>query len=135
MNDRSLRQLPSVWVVQQMGYRVKTDSILPRPLRLWPFYVWSEDFKDLKKSLGNIFVGFTFDKKPVYARDLKAENAMAILLKDAIKPNLVQTLEKNPAIFHGGPFANIAQGTNSILATKIGLSLVKLRSHRSRVWC
>jgi formate--tetrahydrofolate ligase len=73
--------------------------------------------------LGNIFVGFTFDKKPIFARDLKAENAMAILLKDAIKPNLVQTLEKNPAIIHGGPFANIAQGTNTILATKMGLSL------------
>jgi formate--tetrahydrofolate ligase len=83
----------------------------------------SEDFKDLKKRLGNIFVGFTFDRKPVYARDLKAENAMAILLKDAIKPNLVQTLENNPAIIHGGPFANIAQGTNTIIATKIGLSL------------
>ena len=64
-----------------------------------------------------------YDKKPIFARDLKAENAMAILLKDAIKPNLVQTLEKNPAIIHGGPFANIAQGTNTILATKIGLSL------------
>jgi len=73
--------------------------------------------------LGDIFIGFTYDKKPVFARDLKAENAMAILLKDAIKPNLVQTLEKNPAILHGGPFANIAQGTNTILATKMGLSL------------
>ncbi len=73
--------------------------------------------------LGNIFVGFTFDKKPIYARDLNAENAMAILLKDAIKPNLVQTLEENPAIIHGGPFANIAQGTNTIIATKMGMSL------------
>src|SRR5690606_35916698 len=63
------------------------------------------------------------DKKPVFARDLKAEGAMAALLKDAIKPNLVQTLEGNPAIIHGGPFANIAQGTNSVLATKMGLSL------------
>jgi len=72
---------------------------------------------------GNIFIGYTFDKKPVFARDLKAENAMAILLKDAINPNLVQTLEGNPAILHGGPFANIAQGTNTILATKMGLSL------------
>jgi len=65
----------------------------------------------------------TYDKKPVYARDLKAENAMAILLKDAVQPNLVQTMEGNPAIIHGGPFANIAQGTNTILATKMGLSL------------
>ena len=81
------------------------------------------DFDNLKERLGNIFIGFTFDRKPVFARDLKAENAMAILLKDAIKPNLVQTLEENPAIIHGGPFANIAQGTNSIIATKMGLSL------------
>lgn len=68
-------------------------------------------------------MGFTFDKKPIFARDLKAQGAMALLLKDAIKPNLVQTLEGNPAILHGGPFANIAQGTNTILATKMGLSL------------
>jgi formate--tetrahydrofolate ligase len=83
----------------------------------------SENFEDLKRRLGNIYVGSTHDKKPIYARDLKAENAMAILLKDAIRPNLVQTLEGNPAIIHGGPFANIAQGTNTILATKMGLSL------------
>ena len=81
------------------------------------------NMEDLKKRLGDIFVGFTFEKQPIFARDLKAENAMTILLKDAIKPNLVQTLEHNPAIIHGGPFANIAQGTNTIIATKMGLSL------------
>ena len=81
------------------------------------------DFENLKERLGNIFIGFTYDKKHIFAKDLKAENAMAILLKDAIKPNLVQTLEENPAIIHGGPFANIAQGTNTIIATKMGLSL------------
>ena len=83
----------------------------------------AKNIEDLKEKLGNIFIGFTFDKKPVYARDLKAQGAMALLLKDAIKPNLVQTLEGNPAIIHGGPFANIAQGTNTIIATKMGLSL------------
>jgi formate--tetrahydrofolate ligase len=83
----------------------------------------SKDIDDLKLRLGSIFVGYTFDKKPIFARDLKAQGAMALLLKDAIKPNLVQTLEGNPAILHGGPFANIAQGTNTILATKMGLSL------------
>jgi len=83
----------------------------------------AESFSDLKKRLGNILVGFNMDREPIYARDLKAENAMAILLKDAVKPNLVQTLEGNPAIIHGGPFANIAQGTNTILATKMGMSL------------
>jgi formyltetrahydrofolate synthetase len=76
-----------------------------------------------KNKLGNIFIGFTFDKKPIFARDLNAQGAMALLLKDAIKPNLVQTLEGNPAILHGGPFANIAPGTNTIIATKMGLSL------------
>ena len=81
------------------------------------------NISDLKEKLGNILVGFTFQKEPVYARQLNAEKAMAILLKDAIKPNLVQTLEGNPAIIHGGPFANIAQGTNTIIATKMGLSL------------
>jgi len=73
--------------------------------------------------MGNIYVGDTFDKQAIYARDLKANGAMAALLKDAIKPNLVQTLEGNPALIHGGPFANIAQGTNSVIATKMGLAL------------
>ena len=81
------------------------------------------DFSDLKERLGNIYIGQTFEKKSIYAKDLNAENAMAILLKDAINPNLVQTLEGNPAIIHGGPFANIAQGTNTILATKMGMTL------------
>ena len=85
--------------------------------------MYGYDIADLKTKLGNIFVGYTFDRKPIYARDLNAENAMALLLKDAIKPNLVQTLEHNPAIIHGGPFANIAQGTNTIIATKMGMSL------------
>ena len=72
--------------------------------------------------MGNIFVGYTYDKEPIYAKDLKAQGAMTALLKDAIKPNLVQTIEGNPAIIHGGPFANIAQGTNSVIATLMGMS-------------
>jgi formate--tetrahydrofolate ligase len=83
----------------------------------------AKDIEDLKEKLGNIFIGFTHERKAIYARDLKAHGAMAALLKEAIKPNLVQTLENTPAIIHGGPFANIAQGTNSLLATKMGLSL------------
>ena len=83
----------------------------------------AENFSDLQERLGNIYIGNTFEGKPVFARDLKAVGAMAILLKHAIKPNLVQTLEGNPAIIHGGPFASIAQGTNTIIATKTGLSL------------
>lgn len=123
MNDRSLREIviglggTGNGIPRQDGFNITPAS------EVMAILCMSENFEDLKNKLGNIFIGFTFEKKPVYARDLKAENAMAILLKDAIKPNLVQTLEGNPAIIHGGPFANIAQGTNTILATKMGLSL------------
>jgi len=122
MNDRALRQIvigmgDKNGVVREEGFNITPASEVMAILCL------SQDFEDLKQRLGNIFVGYTYDKKPVFARDLKVENAMAILLKDAIKPNLVQTLEGNPAILHGGPFANIAQGTNTIIATKMGLSL------------
>lgn len=123
MNDRSLRQIviglggtPN-GISREDGFNITAAS------EVMAILCMSQDFEDLKKRLGNIFVGYTFDRKPIYARDLQAENAMAILLKDAILPNLVQTLEGNPAILHGGPFGNIAQGTNSIIATKMGLSL------------
>lgn len=123
MNDRALRQITiglggtANGIPREDGFNITPAS------EIMAILCMATGFEDLKERMGNIFVGFTFDKKPVFARDLKAENAMAILLKDAIKPNLVQTLEKNPAIIHGGPFANIAQGTNTILATKMGLSL------------
>ena len=83
----------------------------------------SENIADLKEKLGNILIGYNKEDKPIYAKDLKAQGAMAVLLKDAIKPNLVQTLEHTPAIIHGGPFANIAHGCNSIIATKLALKL------------
>ncbi|MBS3993596.1 MAG: formate--tetrahydrofolate ligase [Bacteroidetes bacterium] len=123
MNDRSLRNITiglggtANGIPREDGFNITPAS------EVMAILCMAKDFNDLKKRLGDIFVGFTFDNKPVFARDLKAENAMAILLKDAIKPNLVQTLEENPAIIHGGPFANIAQGTNTIIATKMGLSL------------
>ncbi|MFT5761329.1 MAG: formate--tetrahydrofolate ligase [Polaribacter sp.] len=123
MNDRALRDITiglggtANGVPRQDGFNITPAS------EVMAILCMTTNFENLKKRLGDIFIGFTFDKKPVFARDLKAENAMAILLKDAIKPNLVQTLEENPAIIHGGPFANIAQGTNTILATKMGLSL------------
>ncbi len=123
MNDRALRQITiglggtANGIPREDGFNITPAS------EVMAILCMAENFSDLKKRLGNIFVGFTFDKKPVYAKDLKAENAMAILLKDAIKPNLVQTLEGNPAIIHGGPFANIAQGTNTVIATKMGMSL------------
>lgn len=123
MNDRALRQMviglggPSNGMPRETGFNITPASEIMAILCL------AEDFSDLKERLGNILVGFNLDREPVYARDLAAVGAMAILLKDAIKPNLVQTLEGNPAILHGGPFANIAQGTNSVIATKMGLSL------------
>ena len=83
----------------------------------------SKDLKDLKEKLGNIIVGYNKKEKPIFAKDLKENGAMAVLLKDAIKPNLVQTLEHTPAIIHGGPFANIAHGCNSIVATKMAMKL------------
>ncbi len=123
MNDRSLRQIivglggTNSGIPRETGFNITAASEIMAILCL------AEDFRDLKERVGNVFVGFTFDKKPIYARDLKAQGAMAVLLKDAVKPNLVQTMEGNPAIIHGGPFANIAQGTNSVLATKMGMSL------------
>ncbi len=123
MNDRALREIiiglggTANGIPRQDGFNITPAS------EVMAILCMATDFEDLKLRLGDIFIGFTFDKEPIFARDLHAENAMAILLKDAIKPNLVQTLEKNPAIIHGGPFANIAQGTNSIIATKMGLTL------------
>ncbi len=123
MNDRSLRHIiigvggKTNGVIREDGFNITPASEIMAILCL------SKDFNDLKQRLGNIFVGQTFDAKPIYARDLKVVGAMAALLKDAIKPNLVQTLEGNPAILHGGPFASIAQGTNTVIATKTGLSL------------
>ena len=123
MNDRALRHIiigiggTNNGIPREDGFNITAASEVMAILCL------SKDFDDLKSRLGNIFIGYTFDKKPVFARQLKAQGPMALLLKDAIKPNLVQTLEGNPAIIHGGPFANIAQGTNTIIATKTGLSL------------
>ena len=123
MNDRALRHIiigiggTANGIPREDGFNITPAS------EVMAILCMAKDIDDLKVRLGNIFIGFTFDKKPIFARDLKAEGAMALLLKEAIKPNLVQTLEGNPAILHGGPFANIAQGTNTILATKMGLSL------------
>lgn len=122
MNDRSLRDTviglggTMQGIPRQSGFNITAASEVMATLCL------AQNLMDLKERLGNIFIGYTYVGKPVFARDLKANGAMAALLKDAIKPNLVQTLEGTPAIIHGGPFANIAQGTNSIIATKMGLT-------------
>ncbi len=114
MNDRALRQI-TIGLGGTLNGIPREDGFNITPAsEVMAILCMSKDIDDLKLRLGNIFVGYTFDKKPIFARDLKAQGAMALLLKDAIKPNLVQTLEGNPAILHGGPFANIAQGTNTI---------------------
>jgi len=123
LNDRSLREV-------QVGLGGKINGI-PRldgfnisvASEVMAILCLAKDLKDLKKRLGEIIIGYSFDKKNITAHDLKAEGAMTALLKDAFKPNLVQTLENTPAIMHGGPFANIAHGCNSIRATKIALKL------------
>lgn len=123
MNDRALRQIVSGLGGKTGGFLREAGFNITAASEIMAILCLANDLADLKEMMGNIYIGETFDKKPVYARDLKANGAMAALMKDAIKPNLVQTLEGNPAIIHGGPFANIAQGTNSVIATKMGLSL------------
>jgi len=123
MNDRSLRRIivglggTTNGVPRETGFDITAASEVMAILCL------AENLQELKNRLGNIFIGYTYDKKPIFARDLNANGAMTALLKDAFMPNLVQTLEGTPAIIHGGPFANIAQGTNTVVATKMGLSL------------
>ena len=123
LNDRQLRQV-------QTGLSGES-KIVPRndkfdisvASEIMAIVCLAEDIEDLKDKLGNIVIGYNKEEKPIYAKDLRAEGAMAVLLKDAIKPNLVQTLEHTPTIVHGGPFANIAHGCNSIRATKLALKL------------
>jgi formate--tetrahydrofolate ligase len=123
LNDRALRNIVVGLGGTTSGIPRETGFDITAASEIMAILCLSSDLIDLKKRLGNIFVGYTFDKTPIYARDLKAEGAMTALLKDAIKPNLVQTIEGNPAIIHGGPFANIAQGTNTVIATKMAMSL------------
>lgn len=122
MNDRSLRQMVVALGGKTGGIPHETGFNITAASEIMAILCLSNDLSDLKKKLGDIYIGDRYDNSPVYAKDLNAQGAMASLLKDAIKPNLVQSLEGNPAILHGGPFANIAQGTNSIIATKMGMS-------------
>ncbi len=123
MNDRSLRKITIGLGGTGNGIPRETGFDITAASEIMAILCLSKDLEDLKTRMGNIFIGYTMDRKPIYARDIKANGAMATLMKDAIRPNLVQTIEGNPAIIHGGPFANIAQGTNSIIATKMGMSL------------
>ncbi|MBE6731428.1 MAG: formate--tetrahydrofolate ligase [Ruminococcaceae bacterium] len=123
MNDRALRN-----VIVGLGGKIngvprEDGFIITVASEVMAILCLSNDIEDLKKRLGNILIAYKYDGTPVFARDINADGAMAALLKDAIKPNLVQTLEGTPAVMHGGPFANIAHGCNSIMATKLGLKL------------
>lgn len=123
MNDRALRNIvtglggKSGGMIRETGFNITAASEIMAILCL------AKNLDDLKEKIGNIYIGDTYKKKAVFAKDINAQGAAALLLKEAIKPNLVQTLEGNPAIIHGGPFANIAQGANSIIATRMGMSL------------
>ena len=123
LNDRQLRKVNTGLseeknVVPRMdGFDISVAS------EIMAIFCLATDIEDLKRRIGNIIVGYTKENKPITAKDLKAEGAMTVLLKDAINPNLVQSLEQTPAIVHGGPFANIAHGCNSVIATKLALKL------------
>jgi formate--tetrahydrofolate ligase len=123
MNDRSLRNIviglggKANGVPREDGFDITVASEIMAVLCL------SQDLHDLKQALSRMLVAYTYDNKPIYAGDLQAEGAMAVVLKDAIKPNLVQTLENTPALIHGGPFANIAHGCNSLIATQLAMKL------------
>ena len=123
MNDRQLRKIqsglggPKSGVPREDGFDITVAS------EVMAIFCLAKDLEDLKTRLGNIIIGYNSKEEPIYCKDIKANGAMAVLLKDAFNPNLVQTLENTPALIHGGPFANIAHGCNSVVATKLGLSL------------
>jgi len=123
MNDRSLREIVSSLGGPGNGYPRETGFDITVASEVMAILCLAQDLQDLERRLGNIVIGFTREKKAITARDLEAHGAMTVLLKDAMLPNLVQTLENNPAFVHGGPFANIAHGCNTVLATKTALKL------------
>ena len=123
MNDRSLREIVSSLGGPGNGYPRETGFYITVASEVMAILCLSNDLENLRRRLGNIVIGYTREKKPVTANDLNASGAMTVLLKDALMPNLVQTLENNPAFVHGGPFANIAHGCNTVLATKTALKL------------
>jgi len=123
MNDRALRDIVIALGGTANGYPRQDGFDIVVASEVMAIFCLATSLKDLKERLGNIVVGYTRDQKPVRARDLKVHGAMTVLLKEALKPNLVQTLENNPAFIHGGPFANIAHGCNSVIATKTALKL------------
>jgi len=123
MNDRALRSINVNLGGIANGFPREDGFDITVASEIMAIFCLANDLQDLENRIGNITIGYTRDKKPIYAKDLNAQGAMAVLLKEAIRPNVTQTLENNPAIIHGGPFANIAHGCNSVIATKAGLKL------------
>jgi formate--tetrahydrofolate ligase len=123
MNDRALRQITTSLGGVANGFPRESGFDITVASEIMAIFCLAEDLDDLKRRLGNIIIGYTRDRTPVHARDVHAPGPMTALLKDAFMPNLVQTLENNPALVHGGPFANIAHGCNSVVATKTALKL------------
>jgi formate--tetrahydrofolate ligase len=123
MNDRALRSIVNSLGGTANGFPREDGFDITVASEIMAIFCLATDLKDLEKRIGNIVVAYTRDKKPIFARDLKGDGAMTVLLRDALAPNLVQTLENNPVFIHGGPFANIAHGCNSVLATQTALKL------------
>ncbi|MEL0246897.1 MAG: formate--tetrahydrofolate ligase, partial [Alphaproteobacteria bacterium] len=123
MNDRSLRSIVVDLGGVANGYPRQDGFDITVASEIMAIFCLATDLNDLEKRIGNITIAYTRDKKAIYAKDLNAQGPMTVLLKEAIRPNVTQTLENNPAIIHGGPFANIAHGCNSVIATKAGLKL------------
>ena len=123
MNDRALRSITSSLGGISNGFSREDGFDITVASEVMAILCLATDFEDLKERLGKIIIGYTRDLDPIFCRDIKADGAMSVLLKDALQPNLVQTLENNPAFIHGGPFANIAHGCNSVIATKTALKL------------
>ncbi|MBL6599257.1 MAG: formate--tetrahydrofolate ligase [Alphaproteobacteria bacterium] len=123
MNDRSLRQITGSLGGVANGFPRQDGFDIVVASEVMAIFCLATSLEDMRRRLGNIIVGYTRDRKPVHAHEIEADGAMTVLLKDALAPNLVQTLENNPAFIHGGPFANIAHGCNSVMATQVGLKL------------
>ena len=133
LNDRALRQITVALGGVANGFPREDGFDIVVASELMAIFCLTESWADLKKRIGDIVIGYTRDKQPVTARDLKADGAMTVILRDALMPNLVQTLEHAPAFVHGGPFANIAHGCSSVIATRAGLRLADYRRHRGRL--
>src|SRR3972149_2016146 len=134
MNDRALREITVGLGGTGNGYPRQDGFDIVVASEVMAIFCLANSLKDLKTRLGNIVIGYTRDQKPVLAKDLNVHGAMTVLLKDALMPNLVQTLQNNPAIIHGGPFANIAHGCNSVIATKTALKLADYVDERRVVF-